>query len=179
MSLPKEVWEKGYVQVYTGDGKGKTTAGFGLALRAAGAGFKVFIGQFAKGMNYVELQSFARFSDLITLKQLGSDQFIWNDPSPQDLERAALGLKEAKEAVSSGLYKLVILDEANVAVGLKLFSIEALLEVVEAKRPEVELLITGRGAHPLLVERADLVTEMKMIKHYFDQGVIARMGIEC
>ncbi len=168
----------GYVHVYTGDGKGKTTAAFGLALRAVGAGLKVYIAQFVKGMVYSELTSVERFSDLITLKQYGRGCFIRNEPTEEDIQLAREALKEVTEIVTSGNYDLVILDEANIAIFYNLFSVDELLALIEAKPEGVELVITGRRADPRLIERADLVTEMKEIKHYYAKGVEARKGIE-
>jgi cob(I)alamin adenosyltransferase len=169
---------KGYIQVYTGNGKGKTTAAFGLALRAAGAGMKVFISQFVKGMEYSELEAIKRFDDLITLKQFGRGCFIYEKPEEEDIKLAAAGLKETKEIIISGKYDLVILDEANIAVYYNLFSAQDLLNVMDEKPEQVELVITGRYADPKVIERADLVTEMKEIKHYYSNGVTARRGIE-
>ncbi len=169
---------KGYVHVYTGDGKGKTTAAFGLALRAAGAGLKVFIAQFVKGQHYSELNSIARFSDLITLKQYGRGCFIRKTPEPEDITAARQGLEAVKEVIASEEYNVVILDEANIAVNYGLFSVEELLELIDSKPENVELVITGRYADERILERADLVTEMKEIKHYYKRGVKARKGIE-
>ena len=169
---------KGYVQVYTGDGKGKTTAALGLALRAAGAGLDIFIAQFVKGMKYSELDSIERFSDLITLKQYGRGCFIKNGPVPEDIQAAVSGLEEVRKIISSGRHQLVILDEANIAIRYNLFTVKDILELIDSKPEHVELVITGRNAHPDLIERADLVTEMKEIKHYYTKGVIAREGIE-
>lgn len=169
---------KGYVQVYTGAGKGKTTAALGLAMRAAGAGLRVFIAQFVKGMKYSELKAIERFSDLITIKQYGRDCFIYQVPKDEDIRAAREGLEEVKEVVFSGLYPLVILDEANIATYYNLFSIEEVLELIDKKPENVELVITGRNAHPRLMERADLVTEMREVKHYYTKGVQARTGIE-
>jgi cob(I)alamin adenosyltransferase len=169
---------RGYVQVYTGTGKGKTTAALGLAMRAAGAGLRVFIAQFVKGMKYSELKAIERFSDLITIKQYGRDCFIYQVPKDEDIQAAREGLKEVKEVVFSGLYPLVILDEANIATYYNLFSVEEVLELIDKKPENVELVITGRNAHPRLMERADLVTEMREVKHYYTKGVQARTGIE-
>ncbi len=174
----KESALKGYVHVYTGDGKGKTTAAFGLALRAAGAGFKVYIAQFVKGMKYSEQEAFKRFEDIITLKRFGRDCFIINTPTPEDLALGREGYEEVLKVVKSGDYKLVIMDEANIATYYNLFSVEELLALIEAKHEKTELVITGRKADPRIIERADLVTEMKEIKHYYTQGVPARKGIE-
>ncbi|MBU2510110.1 cob(I)yrinic acid a,c-diamide adenosyltransferase [bacterium] len=169
---------KGYVHVYTGDGKGKTTAALGLALRAVGAGLKVFIGQFVKGMKYGELDALKRFTEEITLKQYGRDCFIYNEPVEEDILAARKGLQEMREVLSSGEYQLVILDEANIAVYYRLFSIEELLEAIEKRHKTVEVVITGRKADQKLIELADLVTEMKEIKHYYQKGIEARKGFE-
>jgi len=168
---------KGYVQVYTGDGKGKTTAAFGLALRAFGAGLKVFIGQFVKGMKYSELKAFEKIEG-IEIKQYGLDCFIFNNPTQDDIDKARKGLLEMKDIICSGNYDLVIMDEANIAVYLKLFSVDELMDVIDSKPEFVELVITGRKANPRIIERADLVSEIKEIKHYYKKGVQARIGIE-
>jgi cob(I)alamin adenosyltransferase len=169
---------KGYVQVYTGNGKGKTTAALGLALRAAGAGLKVFIAQFIKGKEYSEILALERFSDAITLKQYGLGCWIEGEPTADDIQAARRGLVEVRSIIRSENYQVVVLDEANTAAYFRLFSVDDLLEIIDSKPDSVELVITGRYAHPLLMERADLVTEMREVKHYFHQGVEARMGIE-
>ena len=151
---------KGYIQVYTGDGKGKTTAAFGLALRAVGAGLRVYIAQFVKGMRYGELDSVKKFHDQIMLKQYGRDCFIHNEPEKADIEAARAGYEEVKKIVASGEYELVILDEANIATYYKLFSVEELIELVNSRAENVEIVITGRKADPRIIEMADLVTEM-------------------
>jgi len=166
------------VQVYTGEGKGKTTAAFGLALRAAGAGLKVFIAQFVKGAHYSELDALARFADLITIRQYGQACFIHGPPQAKDVEAAREGLLESRRALLSGEYAVVILDEANVATHFGLFSVESLLELIAARPAGVELVITGRRADPRVIERADLVTEMREVKHYYTRGVGGRKGIE-
>ena len=169
---------EGYVQVYTGNGKGKTTAAFGLALRAAGAGLRVFIAQFVKGMQYSELKALERFSDLITLKQYGQECFINREPTDKDITAAKKGYDDVTEVLRSAKYPLVILDEANIAVYYDLFSAQDLVALIEMKPKNVELVITGRYADPMVLERADLVTEMLEVKHYYQQGVKARRGIE-
>jgi len=170
--------EKGYLQVYTGDGRGKTTAAIGLAVRAAGAGKKVFIGQFMKGRTYSEISALERFSDLITVEQYGSGRFVKGKPAPEDVEAAREGLKKGAAAIESGRYDIVILDEANIACWYGMFSVHELLEAIELSRGRVEIVVTGRKADPKLIERADLVTEMLEVKHYFHAGVPAREGIE-
>jgi cob(I)alamin adenosyltransferase len=169
---------KGYVQVYTGNGKGKTTAALGLALRAAGAGLKVFFAQFMKGKKSCEHSILGKLGDFITFRQYGSELFIHDKPTENDVSMAGKGLAEAKEAMQSGEYKVVVLDEANVAADYNLFSIEELLDLIREKPDDVELVITGRDAHPDIIDAADLVTEMKEIKHYYQKGVPARTGIE-
>ncbi|MDH3567316.1 MAG: cob(I)yrinic acid a,c-diamide adenosyltransferase [Desulfobacteraceae bacterium] len=169
---------KGYIQVYTGDGKGKTTAALGLAIRAAGAGLKVFIGQFIKMGEYSEIKALKRFEDLITVEQFGRGRFIQGKPSVEDIKAAQKGLEKTLAILSSGEHNVVIMEEANVAVKIGLLSVQDILKIIAAKPQDVELVITGRGADPRIIEKADLVTEMKEIKHYFQQGVAARVGIE-
>ncbi len=169
---------KGYVHVYTGDGKGKTTAAIGLAIRAAGAGRKVFIGQFLKSGEYSEHKALERFSDLIEIKQYGRGCFIYGAPEDEDIKAAREGLNEVRDIINSGEYDLVILDEANIAVYYKLFEVDELLKIVRSRPEHVEIVITGRMADHSLIDEADLVTEMKEIKHYYKKGVIARPGIE-
>lgn len=169
---------KGYIQVYTGDGKGKTTAALGLALRAAGAGLKVYIAQFVKGMEYSELKALRNLSDSIVVKQYGRDCFIYRQPEEEDGRLAQEGLKDVYNVMCSGQYHLVILDEANIATHFNLFSVEDLLDLIHGKPENVEIVITGRMADPRIIEEADLVMEMREIKHYYQKGVQAREGIE-
>jgi len=147
-------------------------------LRAAGAGLNVFIGQFAKGMEYSEIKAIRERLPEITIRQYGRDCFIVNQPTEEDIKLARQGLDEIKEVIQSGKYDVVILDEANIAVHFGLFSISDLLKVLDLKPVNTEIIITGRKAHPDLVKAADLVTEMLEIKHYYQQGVQARQGIE-
>ena len=169
---------KGFVQVYTGGGKGKTTAALGLALRAAGAGYKVFIAQFIKKELCSEHKALARFSDLIVLRQYGEGLILNRPITAADLAAAQKGLEETRNSMLSGDYDVIILDEANVAVKRGLVTVDALLEFIRSRPQEVELVITGRYADEKIIEAADLVTEMKEIKHYSKQGVTARIGIE-
>jgi len=168
---------KGYIQVYTGNGKGKTTAAFGLSIRAAAAGKKVFIGQFVKGMHYSELDLLPRIEN-ITIKQFGMGCFIRSTPSAEDYEAARNGLAEIERIMQSGDYDVVVMDEANIALYYGLFSLEELKQVLVNRPEQVEVVITGRYAPQELIELADLVTEMKEIKHYYTAGVEARTGIE-
>jgi cob(I)alamin adenosyltransferase len=170
---------KGYVQIYTGNGKGKTTAATGLAVRAAGAGLKVFIGQFIKMGDYSEIKALKeRFSDLITVEQFGSGEFIRKKASREQIKAAGKGLERIREVMASGEYQVIICEEANVAVSLGLLTVGDLLEVISLKPENIEIVFTGRGADPRMIEAADLVTEMTEVKHYFNQGVEARTGIE-
>ncbi len=169
---------KGYVQVYTGNGKGKTTASLGLSLRAAGAGLKVFIAQFLKQGDYSEIRALERFSDLIRIEQYGLGRFIKGKPTEEEIQAAQKGLEEVKEAMLSGEYDVIIVEEGNVAVSCGLFEVQKLLELISQKPDGLELVITGRDATPEVIEQADLVTEMKEIKHYYQKGVAARVGIE-
>jgi cob(I)alamin adenosyltransferase len=174
----QDMMMKGYVQVYTGDGKGKTTAALGLSIRAAGAGLKVFIAQFIKMGDYSEIKALERFSDLISVEQYGLGRFIKGKPSIEDIEAAGKGLAKVRAVLTDAQHDVVIMEEANVAVMCGLFSAEDILKLIAIKPETVELIITGRGADPRIIEKADLVTEMKSIKHYYDQGIQARIGIE-
>jgi len=168
----------GYTQIYTGDGKGKTTASLGLALRAAGAGLKVYIAQFIKSGDYSEIKALARYEDGITVEQFGLGRFIKGNPAPEDLSAAQKGLQAVRNALESGNYQVVIMEEGNVAAACGLFDVDEILAIMDQKPGPVELVITGRAADPRVIEKADLVTEMKAVKHYYEAGVAARVGIE-
>jgi cob(I)alamin adenosyltransferase len=169
---------RGYIQVYTGNGKGKTTAAIGLAIRAAGAGLKVYIAQFIKMGDYSEIKALKRFSDLITVEQFGLGRFTDGKPLPEDIEAAQKGLKRIKSIMANEEYKVIILEEANVAAKFGLIRVQDLLGLIINKPYDVELVITGRYASARVIENADLVTEMIPVKHYFEKGVPARVGIE-
>jgi cob(I)alamin adenosyltransferase len=171
---------KGYIQVYTGSGKGKTTAALGLALRAAGHKQRVYIGQFLKGQMYGELLSAKQLSPYIIIEQFGRKGFIHvtKDPDKEDIQRAKRGLKKCLDAMLSLKYKIIILDEINVAVYFNLLKEKEILEFLSQKPEEVEVILTGRYAPAAFTKRADLVTEMKEKKHYYKKGVKAREGIE-
>jgi cob(I)alamin adenosyltransferase len=169
---------KGYIHIYTGNGKGKTTAALGMALRAAGAGKKVFIAQFVKGQKYSETEAVEKCLPEITLKQYGRECFIIKKPAPEDRQAARKGLEEVTRILKSGAYDLIVLDEATIALYYDLFSLNELKHAIQQKREETELIITGRYAPQELIEIAGLVTEMKEIKHYYNEGVKARKGIE-
>lgn len=168
---------RGMVQVYTGDGKGKTTAALGLAVRALGAGKKVFVAQFVKGMRYSELNLLEKI-DSIVVRQYGRDCFIVKQPQQDDITRAREGLAEAAAILKGGQYDLVILDEACIALYYDLFTIDELLAAINGRASHVEVVITGRYAPQRLLDVADLVTEMREVKHYYQKGVHAREGIE-
>jgi len=169
---------KGYVQIYTGNGKGKTTAALGLALRAYGAGLHIYIAQFLKGTKTSELKVLRTFKDLITVKQYGKNNFIYGNPDEEDKKLAKKAIEEINNIIKSCNYDIVILDEANYAVHLGLIAVDDLLKIIDKKPQNVELVITGRYAKKELIKKADLVTEMRQVKHYFNKGIKARMGIE-
>lgn len=169
---------KGYIQIYTGNGKGKTTAAIGLSVRAVGADKKVFFAQFVKGQIYSEVNAILQYLPDITIKQYGLDCFIYHKPKQEDIDAARKGFEEVSGIILSGKYDVVVLDEANIAIYYQLFSVEELIELLKRKPEQTEIIITGRNAPDELIEFADLVTEMKEIKHYYTQGVQARIGIE-
>lgn len=174
---------KGYIQVYTGNGKGKTTAALGLALRAAGAGLKVFIAQFIKSKKCSEHKALERFKDLITIKLYGTgfikrEQKKENERQTEANKAAQKGLEEIKKIIASATYDIVVLDEINVAVHYNLLSVADIMSLLNSKPSNIEIVLTGRYAHRRIIEKADLVTEMKEIKHYYKKGVKARKGIE-
>ena len=171
---------RGYIQVYTGNGKGKTTAALGQALRAAGREWRTYIGQFLKGSPSGELVAVRSLEPYITIEQFGRQGFLVIDDTPgeEDVERARRGLEKCREAMRSGRYRLVILDEVCVALDFKLLAEKDILDFLTEKPRDVEVILTGRYAPTSVLERADLVTEMRDIKHYSAKGVRARDGIE-
>lgn len=168
---------KGYIQIYTGNGKGKTTASLGLAVRAAGAGLQVFIVQFMKKGDYSEITALEKFQN-ISVEQYGAGQFVKGKPSESEKAACKKGYSRLCDILEAGKHDLVIAEEANVTSMCGLLSEEDLLHLTDIKPEHVELVFTGRGAPASLVARADLVTEMTEIKHYYSQGVVARVGIE-
>lgn len=170
--------EKGYIHIYTGPGKGKTTVALGLGLRAAGAGLKVHMIQFMKGRRYSELDAIEKIPNF-TISQHGRDEFVSKEnPEPIDIDLAQEGFTEAQETIKNGKYDMVILDEINVAIDYNLVPLDDLLKLIEEKPEKLELILTGRYAHPELVKIADLVTEMLEIKHPYQTGVQARKGVD-
>ena len=170
--------ELGLVQIYTGNGKGKTTAAFGLAMRAAGRGLGVLIVQFLKPSDgYGEQVACNRMGN-ITLAPMGLDHFVSKKPSDADIEAAHEALRRSEELICSGRYDVAVLDESINAVRLGLITSQELIESLERRPDHVEIVLTGRGMTPDLEEYADLVTEMRLVKHPFDKGIGARKGIE-
>jgi len=178
--IEKHPLEKGYVQVYTGNCKGKTTAALGLAFRAMGKGLKTYIGQFMKGQQYGELDAAELVKPYITIEQYGKEGFIHiqNPPEKEDVIMAQQGLKKARKAMMRGNYNIVVFDEIITAHYFHLISLEDMLDIIKDKPDNVEVVLTGRYAPKELIDAADLVTEMVEIKHYYQQGVSARDGIE-
>lgn len=168
---------KGYIQLYTGHGKGKTTAALGLAIRAIGAGKTVYVGQFVKGMPYSELEALKRFPE-ITIVQYGLDCFIQNEPTENDIQAARDGLRKLTSIIENNQYDIVIMDEVCIALYYRLFEVREVAYLLSKKPEAMEIIMTGRFAPQELLDLADLVTEMKEVKHYYKNGVEARKGIE-
>lgn len=169
---------KGYVHVYTGNGKGKTTSVIGIMVRAAGAGKKIYFGQFMKQGDYSEIKVLQERFPEITLEQYGGRLLLDKESEATDIAIAQEGIKRAKEALHSGKYDMVVLDEVNIVVFLEQVQLEQLIELIENRPENVELVLTGRYANEKIIEMADLVSEIQQVKHYFNNGVQARLGIE-
>lgn len=168
----------GCVHVYTGNGKGKTTAALGLCLRAVGAGYHVYIGQFMKAGDYSELKALSRLGGQVKVAQFGSGRFVRGTPSAEDHRKAREGFQAALAALSGGGYQMVILDECLVALHQGLLSLSQIKAILDQRPETVELILTGRHAPPEIIAQADLVTDMQEVKHYFHKGIPARDGIE-
>jgi cob(I)alamin adenosyltransferase len=168
----------GEILVVTGNGKGKTTYALGLCIKAAGAGKKVFLGQFIKGSEYSEIKALKRLKDLITVEQFGLGRFLDGVPHPEDRMHAQKGFERVAAVLNTNDFHLVVLDEANVALKYNLFSLSDFVAAIQNRSAGVSVVVTGREAHPDIIELADEVIEMKAIKHYFQTGVPARVGIE-
>ena len=168
---------QGSVHIYTGNGKGKTTAALGLALRAAGAGLKVYFGQFLKKGNFSEIKALRRFPE-ITVRQFGCGRFVKYRPTVAEIAAARRGLASLRKAMLNNAYTLIIADEANCAVTCGLISVDDLLQLIAEKPCPVELVFTGRGAHPRLIKQADMVSVIQARKHPFNVGVKCRKGID-
>lgn len=165
------------IQVYTGNGKGKTTAALGLAVRAAGAGLRVYIGQFLKGRHCCEMDSLLKIGN-IKIEQFGTTGFIKKRPSEKDAQAARSGVGKIKKIVSCRKYDVVIMDEINVAVRMGLVDEKELLKLIKAVPVCTEVILTGRGASRDILKCADLVSHVRQVKHYFHKGIRARKGIE-
>ena len=172
--------KKGYVQVYTGNGKGKTSAAIGVAVRAAGNGFKSLIVQFMKVYPYSELESLKKLSEWISVKQFGKDDFVYKQetPSPEDLKIAKSAIEFVKNQMVNKEYDIVILDEIIVSIYFGLLKINEVIELIKLKPEPIELILTGRYCPDEIIDLADLVTEMKEVKHYYNSGVLSRKGID-
>ena len=176
--------QHGYIQVYTGDGKGKTTASLGLAMRALGRDWKVLIVMFTKGGDdYGELNSFRQLSDKIssnlTIVQAGLDRIVYFDnKNEDDYKEIRQGWELAKKAIENHEYQLIILDEANIAIDMGILDVDEVVKVLKNKPDELEIVLTGRNAHPKIIEIAHLVSKIEPVKHYWDTGIAARKGIE-
>ncbi len=178
--MKNKKFSQGLIQVYTGNGKGKTTAALGLGLRAAGHHLKVLMIQFLKGgISYGELKSSRKLHPFLKIVPMGRECFV-NKKNPDSIDRrwAERGWKLARESVMSRDYQVIILDEINVAVKYGLVRVNELLALMKDKPDNVELILTGRWARPEVLRRADLVTEMKEVKHYYRKGIESRIGIE-
>jgi len=173
--------EKGYIHVYTGNGKGKTTAALGLAMRSAGYGLKTYFLMFMKSFPYSEKKAIIKLSDNITLSACGHDEFVFKkeEPSTELINEISLALDNAKNAMLSGEFDIIILDEILVSIYFKLLEEEKLISFINEKPNNVELVLTGRYATETIIKLADLVTEMKEIKHYYSKGILSRNGIDC
>lgn len=176
--------EKGYIHIYTGNGKGKTTAAFGLAIRALCAGKSVYIGQFVKSMKYNETRIEALLSGAgthfgkVCIEQLGSGCFINTQPTDDDKALASEGLSRCARLLAGGEYDVVILDELTIALYFRLLTTDAVIEALRHRAERVEVVITGRYAPQELIDIADLVTEMREVKHYYTAGLLSRNGID-
>ncbi|MDO8124561.1 MAG: cob(I)yrinic acid a,c-diamide adenosyltransferase [Candidatus Hermodarchaeota archaeon] len=170
---------QGLVQVYTGSGKGKTTAALGLGLRAAGHGFEVYMIQFMKGqINYGELEAVKRIPNF-TIRQFGRPDFVdRTKPDPKDIELAKAALEHAQEIIKKTNVDFLILDEVNVAIDFGLVSEQEVITLIKSRPSHMEIILTGRCAHPKIVEIADLVSEVKEVKHPYQKGIGARRGVE-
>jgi cob(I)alamin adenosyltransferase len=173
-------FNRGLVLVYTGDGKGKTTAAIGQALRSVGHGNRVLVIQFMKGKKYGEVLAAEKYlAGMLTMVQCGLDSFVMkNDPAPVDIELARQGLALAKKTIASGDYQMVVLDEINVALDFKLVELEDILEIIKTKPASLDLVLTGRYAPAEVIELADMVSDIREIKHHYAQGIKERAGIE-
>ncbi len=177
--MQTERFSQGLIQVYTGEGKGKTTCALGLGLRAIGQGLRVYVIQFLKGRETGESRTAARLAPQLTMRHFGRPGLgKLRSPAPEDLQLIREAWELACRVIAAGEHDLVILDEINLALAFGLVPLAEALKILRRRPPHVEVVLTGRQAPPELLELADLVTEMRPVKHYFQGGVRARMGIE-
>ncbi len=173
------IHKRGLVMLITGNGKGKTTSAFGQALRAVGQGYRVCIIQFMKGRKYGEVLALEKYLPEVDLFQFGLDSFVMRgNPAPVDVDLARQGFAKAKEVVNSGDYDMVILDEINTAADFNLIPLEEVLEFIKNKPQDLDLILTGRYAPEPMQEMADMVSEVREIKHHYAAGIKDRAGIE-
>lgn len=180
MKIQRKHLDKGYIQIYTGNGKGKTTAAIGQAIRAAGNGYRSLIIQFMKEYPYSELISLKKFEEYIEVEQYGGDDFVYKKelPSKIEKEKAQRGIKRAVEEFAKDNFDVIILDEIIVSIYFKLIETEAVIDLIKKKPVNKELILTGRYCPQELIDLADLVTEMKEVKHYYQKGITSRKGFE-
>lgn len=176
----KQKLEKGFIQIYTGNGKGKTTAAIGQAVRATGFGLRTYFVMFMKEFPYNEVKSLQMLKEFISIVQVGKDDFVYKKVPPSDAEKLKIknALDTAKTKMLSGEYDLIVLDEILVSIYFGLLDKEEVISFVDEKPDNVELILTGRYCPQEIIDKADLVTEMKEVKHYYEKGVLARKGIE-
>ncbi len=175
------IWQRGYIQVYTGNGKGKTTAALGLALRAVGAGMKVYFGQFLKARDCAEVAGLSLLGAQVTLERFGSGRWVDRSDAQaysEELELGRNGLESVRKAIASGEYKVIVLDEILGALKQGVVRLEEVVALLQNKPPEVELVLTGRDVPQEIAVLADLISEISPVKHYYKSGVPARRGIE-
>lgn len=180
MAIQRTHLDKGYIQIYTGNGKGKTTAAIGQAIRAAGNGYRSLIIQFMKEYPYGELTALKQFKEFIEIEQYCGDDFVYKNelPSKEEKNKAVKAIKKAEEEFKKDYYDIIILDEIVVSIYFKLIEVEAVIELIKKKPTNKELILTGRYSPKELIDLADLVTEMKEVKHYYQKGITSRKGFE-
>ncbi len=180
MSIQRKHLDRGFTQIYTGNGKGKTTAAIGQAIRAAGAGYRTLIIQFMKEYPYSELKSLEQFKEFIEIEQYAGDDFVYKKelPSKEVKDKAADGIRRAEEEFTKDYFDIIVLDEIIVTIYFKLIEEKDVIELIKKKPANKELILTGRYCPQKIIDLADLVTEMKEVKHYYTQGITSRKGIE-
>jgi len=180
MDIQRKHLDKGYTQIYTGEGKGKTTAAIGQTIRAAGEGYRSLIIQFMKEFPYSELKSLEKFKEFIEIEQYAGDDFVYKKELPDEKEKnkAHIGLKRVQEEFTKTNYDIIILDEVIVSINFKLIDIKDVVDLIKNKPANKELILTGRYCPKELIDLADLVTEMKEVKHYYTKGITSRKGFE-